>query len=101
MDKGSLTLPSMQRAKPSVVPAAGQQSETYRQDKAAAMRLAIEDSDITPTEFPAFSLRGIAVWILAEPNASEMPTLKRSSLEDMVMMGRMGAERVELCASRP
>jgi hypothetical protein len=50
------------------------------------MRLAIEDSDITPTKFPASALREMAVWILDEPNASEMPTLKRSSLEEVAMM---------------
>ena len=85
MYKASLTLPIMQRAKQSVVSAAGQ-SEKYPQGKAAAMRLAIEDSDITPTEFPACALRETAVWILDEPNTSEMPTLKRSSLEEVAMM---------------
>jgi 6-phosphogluconolactonase len=80
----SLTLPIMQRAKQSVVSAAGQ-SDKYPQGKAAAMRLAIEDSEITPAEFPASALRETAVWILDEPNASEMPTLKRSSLEEVAM----------------
>lgn len=74
----------MQRAKQSVVSAAGK-SEKYPKGKAAAMRLAIEDPVITPKEFPACALRETAVWILDEPNASEMPTLKRSSLEDVVV----------------
>jgi len=75
----SLTLPVMQRAKQAVVSAAGQ-SEKYPKGKASAMRLAIEDSEITPAEFPACALRETAIWILDEPNASEMPSLKRSSL---------------------
>jgi hypothetical protein len=45
------------------------------------MRLAIEDSDITPVKFPACALRETAMWVLDEPNASETPTLKRSILE--------------------
>jgi hypothetical protein len=68
------------------VPAAGQQSARYWQGKAAAIRLAIEDSDITPTKFPAIALQEMAVWILDKPNTSEMPTHKRSSLEDVAMM---------------
>jgi len=80
----SLTLPVMQRAKQSVVSAAGQ-SEKYPQGKASAMRLAIEDPEITPAKFPACALRETAVWILDEPNASEMPSLKRSSLEEVAV----------------
>jgi 6-phosphogluconolactonase len=80
----SLTLPVMQRAKQSVVSAAGQ-SDKYPQGKAAAMRLAMEDPDITPAEFPACALRATTLWILDEPNASELrlPSWKRSTLEDV------------------
>jgi 6-phosphogluconolactonase len=80
----SLTLPVMQRAKQSVVSAAGK-SEKYPKGKAAAMRLAIEDSEITPNEFPACALRSTARWILDEPNGSEMPSLKRASKEDLLL----------------
>jgi 6-phosphogluconolactonase/glucosamine-6-phosphate isomerase/deaminase len=78
----SLTLPVMQRAKLSVISAAGQ-SEKYPKGKASAMRLAIEDDAITPVEFPASALRQTAIWILDEPNASEMPSLKRSTLKEV------------------
>ena len=36
------------------------------------MRLAIADEEVTPKDFPASSLREYAVWILDEPNGSEM-----------------------------
>lgn len=80
----SLTLPVMLRAKQAVVSAAGK-SDKYPQGKASAMRLAIEDADITPAQFPACALRETAVWILDEPNASAMPNLKRSSLADVLV----------------
>lgn len=67
----SLTLPVMQRAKSTVISAAGQ-SVKYPNGKASAMRLAIADGDVTPKDFPASALRGNAVWILDEPNGSEM-----------------------------
>ena len=67
----SLTLPVMQRAKRTVISAAGQ-SEKYPNGKAGAMRLAIGEEDITPKEFPASALRECAVWILDEPNGSEL-----------------------------
>ena len=67
----SLTLPVMQRAKKSVISAAGK-SEKYPNGKAGAMRLAIGEEDITPKDFPASALRQCAVWILDEPNGSEL-----------------------------
>jgi len=79
----SLTLPVMQRAKVSVVAAAGK-SEKYPNGKASAMRLAIEEESSCPKEFPASALRQTAVWILDEPNASEMPSRKRSTLQDVL-----------------
>ena len=80
----SLTLPVMLRAKQAVVSAAGK-SEKYPQGKASAMRLAIEDGEITPAEFPACALREKATWILDEPNASEMPSRKKSSLSEALI----------------
>lgn len=79
----SLTLPVMQRAKRTVISAAGQ-SEKYPNGKAGAMRLAIGEEDITPKEFPASALRECAVWILDEPNGSELG-LDLSSEEKAVM----------------
>lgn len=67
----SLTLPVMQRAKSTVISAAGQ-SEKYPNGKAAAMRMAIADEEVTPKTFPASALRENAIWILDEPNGSEM-----------------------------
>jgi 6-phosphogluconolactonase len=81
----SLTLPVMMRAKQSVVSAAGQ-SEKYPKGKSAAMRLAIEDENITPQEFPACALRETATWILDEANASDMPGLKRSTLDEFAVV---------------
>lgn len=75
----SLTLPVMQRAKESVVSAAGK-SEKYPSGKASAMRLAVDDEQVTPAEFPACALRGTTVWILDEPNGSEMPSRPRATL---------------------
>ena len=75
----SLSLPVMLRAKKSVVSAAGK-SEKYPQGKAAAMQLAIADESIEPGAFPACALRETALWILDEPNASEMPALPRTTL---------------------
>lgn len=72
----------MLRAKQSVVSAAGK-SEKYPQGKAAAMRLAIEDEETFPGAFPACSLRETALWILDEPNASELPSLPRTTLSDL------------------
>jgi 6-phosphogluconolactonase len=80
----SLTLPVMLRAKQAVVSAAGK-SDKYPQGKAVAMRLAIEDTNITPAEFPACALREKAIWILDEPNASAMPNLKRTSFDEVVV----------------
>lgn len=80
----SLTLPVMLRAKQAVVSAAGK-SDKYPQGKASAMRLAIEDANITPAEFPACALREKAIWILDEPNASAMPNLKRISFDEVVV----------------
>jgi 6-phosphogluconolactonase len=79
----SLTLPVMLKAKQSVVSAAGQ-SEKYPQGKASAMRLAVDDEDITPAEFPACALRGTTRWIFDEPNASEMPTRPRTTLDEVL-----------------
>lgn len=67
----SLTLPVMQRAKLTVISAAGQ-SVKYPNGKASAMRLAIVDDQVTPGTFPACALRECAVWILDEPNGSEL-----------------------------
>jgi len=67
----SLTLPVMQRAKSTVISAAGK-SVKYPNGKSAAMRLAIADESVTPKDFPACALREYAVWILDEPNGSDM-----------------------------
>jgi len=67
----SLTLPVMQRAVRTVISAAGK-SEKYPNGKAGAMRLAIAEESVTPKEFPASALRECAVWILDEPNGSEL-----------------------------
>ena len=80
----SLTLPVMQRAKEVVISAAGK-SEKYPQGKAAAMQLAIADEEITPAKFPACALRETALWILDEPNASEMPSLPRKTLAEVAL----------------
>ena len=79
----SLTLPVMQRAKQSIVSAAGK-SDKYPQGKASAMRLAVDDEQVTPAEFPASALRGTTVWILDEPNGSEMPSRPRATLEEFL-----------------
>lgn len=52
----SLTLPVMQRAKSTVISAAGK-SIKYPNGKAAAMRLAVVDESVTPKDFPASALR--------------------------------------------
>mmetsp|Transcript_17290 Transcript_17290/g.37324 ORF Transcript_17290/g.37324 Transcript_17290/m.37324 type:complete len:307 (+) Transcript_17290:92-1012(+) len=78
----SLTLPVMQRAKCTVISAAGQ-SVKYPNGKASAMNLAIADKDVTPKDFPASALRECAVWILDEPNGSEMD-LELSTVEKAV-----------------
>ncbi|KAL7483330.1 hypothetical protein ACHAW6_008983 [Cyclotella cf. meneghiniana] len=67
----SLTLPVMQRAARTVISAAGK-SDKYPNGKAGAMRLAIAEESVTPKEFPASALRECAVWILDEPNGSEL-----------------------------
>jgi 6-phosphogluconolactonase len=67
----SLTLPVMQRALTTVISAAGK-SDKYPKGKAGAMRLAIADEKVTPKDFPASALRECAIWILDEPNSSEM-----------------------------
>jgi len=67
----SLTLPVMQRAKCTVISAAGQSIKSPN-GKADAMRLAIADESVTPKDFPASSLRGSAVFILDAPNGSEV-----------------------------
>ena len=78
----SLTLPVMQRAKSTVISAAGK-SEKYPNGKASAMRLAIADEDVTSKDFPASALREYALWILDEPNGSEME-LELSTVEKTV-----------------
>jgi 6-phosphogluconolactonase len=78
----SLTLPVMQRAQTTVISAAGQ-SVKYPNGKAGAMRLAIADEAVSPKDFPASALREGAVWILDEPNASEME-LEMSTIEKAV-----------------
>jgi 6-phosphogluconolactonase len=67
----SLTLPVMQRAKATVISAAGK-SEKYPNGKAGAMRLAVKEEELTPKNFPACALREGAVWIFDEPNGSEL-----------------------------
>jgi 6-phosphogluconolactonase len=67
----SLTLPVMQRAKQTVISAAGK-SEKYPNGKAEAMRLAVAEENITPKDFPASALRDSAVWIFDEPNGSQL-----------------------------
>ncbi|GAX18874.1 6-phosphogluconolactonase [Fistulifera solaris] len=79
----SLTLPVMQRAKQSVVSAAGK-SDKYPKGKASAMRLAVDDEQVTPAEFPACALRGTTVWIFDEPNGSEMPSRQRATLDEFL-----------------
>ena len=79
----SLTLPVMQRASKTVISAAGK-SPKYPNGKASAMRLAIADENVTPKEFPASALRENAVWILDEPNGSEMKEIGLSSVEKAV-----------------
>lgn len=66
----SLTLPVMQRARSTVISAAGK-SPKYPNGKASAMRLAVADEGVTPKDFPASALREHAVWIFDEPNGSE------------------------------
>lgn len=78
----SLTLPVMQRAKTTVISAAGQ-SVKYPNGKASAMRMAIADESVTPKDFPASALREYALWILDEPNGSEME-LEVSTVEKAV-----------------
>lgn len=78
----SLTLPVMQRAKCTVISAAGQ-SVKYPNGKASAMRLAIADDEVTPQTFPASSLRDHAVWILDAPNGGEMD-IELSTVEKAV-----------------
>ena len=77
----TLTLPIMQKAKKSVVSAAGK-SEKYPKGKASAMRLAVDDEEITPAEFPACALRETTTWIFDEPNASEIPSHSVTSLDE-------------------
>lgn len=79
----SLTLPIMQRAKQGVVSAAGK-SPKYPNGKASAMRLAVDDEEITPSEFPACALRYSVKWIFDEPNASEMPSRHPTSLDSVL-----------------
>ncbi|GAX11018.1 6-phosphogluconolactonase [Fistulifera solaris] len=79
----SLTLPVMQRAKQSVVSAAGK-SDKYPKGKASAMRMAVDDEQVTPAEFPACALRGTTVWIFDEPNGSEMPSRPRATLDEFL-----------------
>jgi 6-phosphogluconolactonase len=79
----SLTLPVMQRAKQSVVSAAGK-SEKYPKGKASAMRMAVDDEQVTPHEFPACALRGTTVWIFDEPNGSETPLRPRATLDEFL-----------------
>jgi len=78
----SLTLPVMQRAKSTVISAAGK-SAKYPNGKASAMRLAVADEDVTPKDFPASALREHAVWIFDAPNGSEMD-LEPSTIESAV-----------------
>ena len=67
----SLTLPVMQRARTTVISAAGR-SAKYPNGKAGAMRLAVQDGDVTPQTFPASALREHALWIFDAPNGSEL-----------------------------
>ncbi len=78
----SLTLPVMQRAKCTVISAAGQ-SAKYPNGKASAMRLAISDETVTPNDFPASAMRESAVWILDAPNGSELG-MQLSTIEQAV-----------------
>ena len=78
----SLTLPVMQRARSTVISAAGK-SPKYPNGKASAMRLAVADESVTPKEFPASALREYAVWIFDEPNGSEM-NFETSTVEKAV-----------------
>jgi 6-phosphogluconolactonase len=79
----SLSLPVMQRAKHTVISAAGQ-SVKYPNGKSGAMRMAISDGDVTPYTFPAMALREYACWILDGPNGSELDDVKMSTVEDAV-----------------
>jgi len=78
----SLTLPVMQRARSTVISAAGK-SPKYPNGKASAMRLAVADEEVTPKDFPASALREHAVWIFDAPNGSEMD-LEPSTVERAV-----------------
>ena len=78
----SLTLPVMQRARRTVISAAGQ-SAKYPNGKASAMRMAISDGAASPKTFPAMALREYAVWILDAPNGSELG-LGTSTMENAV-----------------
>lgn len=77
----SLSLPVMQRAKRTVVVAAGM-SVKYPNGKSSAMRMAIVDENVTPTTFPACSLRECALWILDEANGSEVVDVMGTSTLD-------------------
>ncbi|KAL3808147.1 hypothetical protein ACHAXA_000431 [Cyclostephanos tholiformis] len=79
----SLSLPVMQRAKYTVISAAGK-SAKYPNGKAGAMRMAIMDENVMPSAFPAVALREYAAWILDGPNGSELINAKMSTVEDAV-----------------
>ncbi len=79
----SLSLPVMQRAKRTVISAAGM-SAKYPNGKSGAMRLAISDVDVTPRDFPACALREHACWILDGPNGSELTDVTMSTIDDAV-----------------
>ena len=79
----SMTLPLMQRAKRTVILAAGQ-SEKYPKGKADAMYKAIADKSVTPQDFPASALREHAVWILDQANASELEGFSLSNIHKAI-----------------
>ena len=86
----SLSLPVMQRAKLTVIAAAGK-SVKYPNGKLSAMRMAIVDENVTPTSFPACALRECALWILDEANGSEVVDVMGTSTLDRAVAAATAA----------
>ena len=86
----SLSLPVMQRAKRTVIAAAGW-SVKYPNGKSSAMRMAIVDENVTPSTFPACALRECALWILDEANGSEMVDVIGTSTLDKAVAAAASA----------
>ena len=67
----SIALALMQRAKYTVVSAAGK-SANCPNGETSAMRLAVGDENVAPKCYPSSALRECAFWTFDEPNGSEM-----------------------------